>query len=179
MSFLYGWIIILLIIPCISTFSQHKFWEDLSDEKQKAILQDTTTFMRAAEYYSDSFKPSDDSNTFELLDTLTKKRVFNPLYFELFNRILSSSDGALSEVLREYCTLMVYSFPGELIYYFTLNNNTSGKLQQLYSSFVGGNLTLKEFTKLKIYIEGLFISNSQEHEVMKEFLIQIHSYINK
>lgn len=56
-------------------------------------------------YKKGMLAPSDDSKTFALLDRLTRRttpeqKEYN---FILFNEIVTSADGALAEVLGEYC----------------------------------------------------------------------------
>lgn len=157
--------------------TQYKYWEELSVEDRNLILEDTSIDESVKKYYLVEFKASDDSLTFALLDTLTRERIFNPLYFSMFNKILMSSDGALAEVMDEYCAKMIYSFPKESITYF--NQNNIDTLMHTYSLFMGTFMTLREYEKLKVYLnESLFASSNDVHEKLKVFLREIEVYVS-
>lgn len=55
-------------------------------------------------YYQGKFATSDDTLTFAFLDSvLTRNPETKPFYLFVFNSVVSFADGALSEVVVEYC----------------------------------------------------------------------------
>ncbi len=113
-------ILLFLIFGNDNTFSQTKYWEYLTETEQNEFLKNTPVSTIAIDYFKGKFKAADDSLTFELLDTLTESRDYNPFYFYLFNKISMSTDGALAEVIPAYSYLFFRSHPAEEIGYFTL-----------------------------------------------------------
>ena len=67
-------------------------------------------------YCSGAFQPSDDDKTVEFLRILSQdnNNLF-PFYYRIFNYVLKNSDGALSEMLPEYCLLFIKNYPVEVI----------------------------------------------------------------
>ena len=93
------------------------------------------------EYYLKKFTASDDSLTFNLLDTLTSRNDhFFPFFFSIFNGILIKSDGALSEVMGDYCFRIVSNYPNEIFVFFHYNK----EYQKQYTSFLGEEFYFKQ-----------------------------------
>jgi hypothetical protein len=124
----------LLILVCGSniTISQSIYWEHLTDTEQNEFLKNTSVSTIAIDYFKGKFKASDDSLTFELLDTITNNKEYNPLYFYIFNEISMGADGALAEVIPTYCYQLFVKYPKEVIGYFTIE-----RLQ--YADFLRSN----------------------------------------
>jgi hypothetical protein len=113
----------------------------LDTNKINYYLSDSSLPKIVKEYFNGHFTAKDDDKTFILLDTLTSKNDhFFPFYFSIFNSIVNKSDGALSEVMGEYCFKCIYHYPKETFLYFTENNNYI----KLYAFFIGYELYFKE-----------------------------------
>lgn len=96
--------VFILFFPYYSDGIKESYWESLSPLEQSRIVRASCPLAQA--FYFGSFKPSDDNETFSLLDYLTNwgdPLELNPLKFYLFNRIVLTADGALAEALGEYC----------------------------------------------------------------------------
>ena len=95
-------LLFLLILHPFSAIGQESYKSDsamianyLSDPKLPGIVN---------EYYYKKFTASDDSMSFNLLDTLTSRNDhFFPFYFSIFNGIVIHSDFALAEAMGGYC----------------------------------------------------------------------------
>jgi hypothetical protein len=75
-------------------------------------------------YCKGTFQPSDNDLTVEFLKIISQKNdSLFPFYYRIFNYVLDNSDGALSEMLPEYCLLFIQNYPVEVITDFTKNPN--------------------------------------------------------
>lgn len=91
-------------IPCHAITETH--WEQLTEEKRQAAIARLPNDSDVLKYYNGEFKVSDDDRTFDLLKILSSKtddKDVASLYVYLFNKIMKVADGALSEVMYEYC----------------------------------------------------------------------------
>lgn len=112
----------------------------MSQTEQEHFLNNSNVNKLALDYYNGNFKVTDDEQTFRLLDTLTHKNEYFPLYYFLFNKICAVSDGALSEIMGHYCLKMVLNEPSYVINHFAFERKNFGKspyLYHLYASFIG------------------------------------------
>ncbi len=117
-----------------------KYWELLTNTEKQQYLSDPNVNKIALDYYNGKFYPSDNNKTFKLLKTLTNKNNFNPFYYFLFNQICSRSDGALSEIMGDYCLNEVLNNPEYVINHFTferMNFKKKQYLYELYGFFIG------------------------------------------
>ena len=108
--------------------------------------------------------------TQQLLDTLTsysRNDKKGALYFYLFNKICSSSDGALSQILGIYCFKIITKRPNYVLFYFSNSNN----LMKKYSEQLGyefyfkkdGTSKLKyDYLQFKQYLTKNIIFNNQK-----------------
>jgi hypothetical protein len=132
---------ILFIVSMLSgaVFSQTKYWEDLGSRKKEKFLNDTNTNKLAIDFYYGKFKTSDDSLTIELLDKIIEKKDFNPFYFFLFNKILYSADGAIAELIGEYCYKIISDNNIIVLKYFVRQrkSDTDNTLCIKYGNFLG------------------------------------------
>lgn len=128
-------IICVFFLFIVQTCSQVKYWEDLDDNERAIILKDSNTNKLAIDYYNSTFKISDDSLTFEMLDKISDKGKFNPFYFHVFNNILLGADGALAETMGDYCLKTLLNYPTYLIDYFSYLNQKTASLE-LYTIYI-------------------------------------------
>jgi len=119
------------------------YWENLNENQRKDILSSKDVNEEAIELYNGKIKIGDNNKTILLLGTLTsisEKGKTTPFYFFLFNQICIKSDGALSELLGDYCQRIVLSSPGYVINYFIGNEDVLKK----YAEYLGYELYFKE-----------------------------------
>jgi hypothetical protein len=120
------------------------------------------------DFYYGKFLPSDDDNTFRLLDLITQKHsVLYPFYFHCLNQILNYADGALAEIMGKYCLRMVQSYPN----YFFINNKD---YLTKYAGFIG--YELYEYnspinTDYNLFIKKLESSSDTTNLKIKEELV--------
>lgn len=134
----------------------YRYWDYLSPVERSIVLASEKIDSVALMYYYESFSPSDNDTTFYLLDVLTNAKTEQEkcLYFWLFNRILSSSDGALAEVLGPYCLKWILSDSE----YVCRHLYKYPDLEQEYSLKIAYSLMSEDpysFNELKKKLEGI------------------------
>lgn len=125
------------------TDSTFIYWETLNENQRNDILNSKNINKEAIEFYKGNFKIGDNTRTTALLEILTSisdKEKTAPFYFFLFNQICIKSDGALSEILGDYCQKMVLSSPSYVVNYFMSNEDILKK----YAEYLGYELYFKE-----------------------------------
>ena len=112
-------------------------------------------------FYQGEFLPSDNDETFELLDILVEKNeVIYPFYFHCLNSICLLSDGALSEVMGEPCLKMVSNYPNYTFSFFVENS----ELFEDYTGMIGYELFFQKYGTSNIQIsESEFLENLKEN----------------
>lgn len=119
------------------------YWEDLTENQRNDILNTENINKEAIEFYKGTLKIGDNDQTTALLNILSSisdKDKTAPFYFFLFNQICIKSDGALSEMLGNYCQRIVLSSPAYVITYFDRNKEILKK----YAEYLGYELYFKE-----------------------------------
>jgi len=119
------------------------YWEQLSDSVKKATIASNEVNINALNYYKGRFNLAVDKKSYQLLDTLTAEHNdgnIKALYFYLFNRACAQSDGALSEVMGDYCQNIIVNDPVYALNYFSSHNSVMTK----YALFLGYELYCKE-----------------------------------
>ena len=101
------------------------FWESFSQESQESILNNHSIPEDIREFYYGSWSLSDDSRSFNLLDSLTVPftRDNRALYLFLFCKICKESDGVISESIGSYCMNLLYSNPEYVLTYLYYNKD--------------------------------------------------------
>ena len=95
-----------------------KYWEDLGSLQKSEILDKCSSAL-IKDFYEGKLRPTDDDKTWELLKELTVANdTCFPLYFYLFNKIFYKSDGALGEMVSEFCVDFLAKFPKEVLTFF-------------------------------------------------------------
>lgn len=115
--------------------SDFKYWELMSKNEKEHFLNNANVNKLALDYYNGYFNVTDDDKTFILLDTLTHKSNYLPLYYFLFNQICSNSDGALSETMGKYCIDIILNEPDYVINHFTYERKNFQRNQYLYQLY--------------------------------------------
>jgi len=119
------------------------YWENLTEIQKNVIIKSESASKEAIEFYNGKFKIGDNDQTIALLNTLTStydKDKTAPFYFFLFNQICIKADGALSEILGDYCQRIVLSSPAYVVTYFSRNESILKK----YAQYLGYELYFKE-----------------------------------
>lgn len=81
----------------------------------------------------DSIHPTDNNVTLSIMDSIVSGNLESRNYFSnAFDVIIIKSDGALSEVIGQYCINSIYNNPNELINWLYI-----GKLESTPESIVG------------------------------------------
>ncbi len=134
-----------IILFSISSDGQTKYWEDLSCSQKSEILENCKS-VAIKRFYEGQFRPTDDDKTLQLLNELVSSndRVM-PLSFYLFNKICAKSDGALSEMVEEFCAKFLADHPLYILTYFTKERllNINQNIIDTYAMFVGIELYMK------------------------------------
>ena len=163
-------------------------WSELSQQKKSDILNDSKLYENAKNLYENEFHLSDDSLTFDLLDTLSNPpQKFLPLYFELFLQIVDKSDGALSEVMGLYC--MRQSLNQTQYIFKELNRLTDlGKEHEIlkkYADFIGYEIWFEDdpnesFEKYKDnVVQKTNILDNENKKMVDIFLKYVKDFIKK
>lgn len=177
--------ILLLLVTAIILFSisssgQTKYWEDLSCSQKTEILENCKS-VAIKRFYEGHFKPTDDEKTLHLLNELVSSNdTVMPLSFYLFNKICTKSDGALSEMVEEFCVKFLANHPQYVLTYFTKERllNTNHNVIGTYAMFVGIELYMKRkgISKFKYNYQefkGILLSaskgNKENEETFKVF----------
>lgn len=89
-------------------------------------------------FMTDSISPLDNQITFDCMDSLSADNASTrEFYFPVFNKIVSKSDGALSEVVGQYIMKYVERFPGEFA---TKSKSLKGDELKTWASYVAYEL---------------------------------------
>ena len=137
-----------LIILLIHTFlllnnlpNNPVYWDDFTVEERETVLSLKQVSPLVSDYYFGRITATDDDLTERLLDVLTTKQENNgvrALHFFLFNKILMSSDGALSEMLGPYAFKVVCEDPEYILSFLRRDKS----LEECYVSSIGFELYL-------------------------------------
>jgi hypothetical protein len=143
-----AFLLFLTIIILFSTSSngQMKYWEDLSCSQKSVILESCKSF-RMKTFYEGEFVPTDDDKTLQLLNEIVSSNdTVLPLSFYLINKICAKSDGALSEMVGEFCAKFLADHPLYILTYFTKERllNINQNIIETYAMFVGIELYMKK-----------------------------------
>jgi len=159
------------------------YWEDMTKVEQERILHLPSIYKNAVKYYQGRFSATDNQSTENLLDTIvsekisTKETVF---YFYVLNQICLKSDGALSEILGEYCLKFLLRNPVLVLRYFQRNNT----VKKIYGEFIGYELYFKEkgtsdieynYKDFRRIIEAEIKNNAEFQKTLAEFYLIIES----
>lgn len=159
------------------------YWDDLSAKERETVLSLKQVSPIVSDYYLERFTATDDDLTERLLDVLTTKQENNgvrALHFFLFNKILMSSDGALSEMLGPYAFKMVCEAPEYVLSF--LRGDKS--LEERYVSFIGLELYFDQDNPASkgLSMETLkssFLKKTSNDKLTQPFLQKIEEYISQ
>ncbi len=155
------------------------YWDDISPEEQAGILRSSYVPANVREYYFRTEKPSDDEATFDVLkivSNITPPWQKRALYIHIFDRILENADGALSEVMGEYCLRILKSDPEYVMYYL---NEQSGTMQRFasaiaYEYYADSKPSADDFRK---WLTDKFTGNPDLGPTIEEFCDEIDFHL--
>jgi hypothetical protein len=135
-------------------------------------------------YCNGTFQPSDDDQTVEFLRILSQENnnLF-PFYYRIFNNVLKNSDGALSEMLPEYCFLFIKNYPVEIIEDFKKNPYTLENYAQMlgyefYFVNYGTSTISMNYDQFKELLSSkIDLTNRQTNNTYNEFINKIDEAI--
>ncbi len=135
-------------------------------------------------YCNGAFQPSDDDRTVEFLRILTQENdnLF-PFYYRIYNYVLKNSDGALSEMLPEYCLLFINNHPVEVIEDFKKNpDDLENYAQMLGYEFYFVNHGTSNFSMnydqfKELLSSKIDLTNSQTNNTYNQFINKIDAAI--
>jgi hypothetical protein len=163
--------------------NENIYWENMTKSEQENILRSSQMDKNAIKCYQGNFRTTDNHSTRNLLDKIiseknsTKETVF---YFYVFNQICLKSDGALSEILGNYCMKFLLRNPVLVLRYFQQNKETEKK----YGELIGSELYFKEegtsdieynYKDFKRIIEAEIKNNAECQKTLAEFYHIIES----
>lgn len=114
------------------------FWEQYSKAEKSSFLKSGAIETSIVGIYNDSFKISDDEETFKCLHLLSDYKygcsqadaIVDAFYFHCFSKILKMADGALAEVMGNYCWWIVKRSPEYSILYMKSHKDIRDKFVQ-------------------------------------------------
>jgi hypothetical protein len=125
---------------------QMKYWEDFSNVQKTEILGNCKSVLMK-NFYDGKFVPTDNEKTWALLnDIISSGDTLLPLSFYLFNKICKKSDGALSEMVVDFCAKYLAKHPKYILTFFSRERylGVHDPIWKKYSLFVGMELNFKK-----------------------------------
>ena len=159
------------------------YWDELTAEERETVLSLKQVSPLVSDYYLGRFTATDDDLTVRLLDVLTTKQENNgvrALHFFLFNKILMSSDGALSEMLGPYAFKVVCEDPEYILSFLRWDKS----LEECYVSSIGFELYLDQRNPSveNLSMETLkssIIKKASNDKLTQPFLRKVEEYISQ
>lgn len=117
------------------------FWEQYSDAEKSSLLKSGAIETSVVGIYDGSFEISDNEETFKVLDMLSDYKygcsqddsIVDAFYIHCFSKILRMADGALSEVMGDYCMRIVKKSPEYAVLYL----RSHGEIRDQFVSHIG------------------------------------------
>ena len=159
------------------------YWENLTAEERETVLSLKQVSPLVSDYYFERITATDDDLTERLLDVLTTKQENNgvrALHFFLFNKILMSSDGALSEMLGPYAFKVVCEDPEYILSFLRRDKS----LEECYVSSIGFELYLDRdnpaFKGLSMEtLKSSILKKTSNDKLTQPFLRKVEEYISQ
>ena len=157
---------VLLIVNCSVTYAtKYQYWENLNDSLKSSFIHSTNIGDNLKNLYNHQIYLTDDDASRAILDTLCtqvdgNKRMF---YFHMLNDVVMHADGALAEMLAEYCFKYVSENSDYVLYYFSLHSDISEK----YALLIAAELYYKDISYTD-YLKEL--TSSVKDDMTKNYL---------
>lgn len=97
-----------------------------------------------------TFQIGDNESTFKMLDSIVNMQSFDKNKLNIFCEICAKSDGALSEVLGDYCYKIINRYPKEVITEF----QTNSKMMEYFGSFIAFEFYSNDYTFLSPEVQS-------------------------
>ena len=108
------WVVSIFLILGLNGHGQNN--DSLRNPFSQYYLTDLNLREVAQLIVEDSIQPIDNIITFSILDSVAQGKEDSRNYFaDAFDVIITKSDGALSEVIGQYCITSIYNNPNELL----------------------------------------------------------------
>lgn len=162
------------------------YWESLDEDKKAEFLKSKEINRTALDFYLGKFEVGENDITINLLDTITSSynsKAISSFYFFLFNRICTTADGSISEILGSYCQRVILNSPSYVICYFRHND----KIMSKYAEFLGYELYFKEngtseieygYIDFKKILSGSIENNEINNKILNRFYKEIEINMN-
>ena len=152
---------------------ENLYWENLNEKEKNEILMSNDISDLALNYYLGKLRINQEEKIIELIELICNDKIhskYEALYFHLFNKICLDSDGSISEILGNYCQLMVLKNPEFTINYFDKNL----KVMEKYAFFIGSEFSYEDENL------SLLKYNYQEfRRILKNRKVKDYSYYKK
>ena len=128
--------IALLLLLCGMSYTPPFYWEQMTLEQQQDVLQLEGISANAVEYYEGNSSNAEDIDILSLLETLIQPQSnlgVKAFYFNVFNKVVTTSDGKLNQILPPYIVDIVVNEPQYILNYFIRNS----EMMQTYASLLG------------------------------------------
>lgn len=110
------WIVNIFLFYGLNGYGQNNDPDSLRNPFSEHYLTDLNLREVARLIVDDSVQPTDNIVTFSILDSVVQGNEETRDYFaDAFDVIITKSDGALSEVIGQYCISSIYNHPNELL----------------------------------------------------------------
>ncbi len=180
----YIFILVFFIAPTNLLLGQEAAFIDSTQIKKFIENPDLNKIVK--DFYLGRLNVSDNDETFELLELITSKNEdFFPIYFNTLNKIVQVADGALAEIMSEYCLEMIFNYPVQTFNYFA----TDQDMLLEYSRFLGYEFYFKKegtsdlkmnFNEFKSYLKTkLDLENETINKAYNDFLTEAEITMNE
>lgn len=157
--------LVLVFCSNIANAGEYQYWDDLDENSRSEIIKSIDVDKNIMKLYLHEMKLSDNDLSAAILDTLCSSTDSNKrmLYFYILNEIANTADGAVAEILGEYCIKYVNENTDYALEYFSKHQDVANN----YAESIAGELYLSD-TSFSQYEQILL--NSAKSECAKEYL---------
>lgn len=171
------WFVITLYSCDMSFADKYQYWEDLSEKSKSEIILSLDVDENVMKLYMHQIKLSDDAISIAILDTLCMpsegdKRMLN---FYIMNETVKCADGALAELICEYCVEYIYKNADYVLGYFSKHHDVGNE----YSIFVATELYFNN-TTISQYEKHLlrYVKDKRAKDYLPIFLKDVEHELN-
>lgn len=137
----------IALLFCLLTFSMTalgadnvRFWEQYSEAEKSHVFNSGSIKTSVVGVYDDSLAIGDNEEALKILDFLSDYKyghhadgIVDAFYIHCFSKILRKADGALSEVMGEYCMRIIKKSPDYAILYLKAH----GEIREAFVMHIG------------------------------------------
>ena len=171
----------LILSITVSCAENTRFWEQMSETEKSCFLETQTVDGTLISLYNGSFEIGDNEETFKSLKLLSTNNydashtdaTSDAFYFHCFSKILNRSDGALSEVMGQYCWRIVNVSPRYSMAYMKSHNDIKDK----FVEFIGYEFLFLD--NLESAYKDLMDTMSSDSAFAEEFVSAIKIFVQE